>query len=424
MITREELRQLAQVESPAGRAVSFYFQPQTPQDKSHREETILVKDLVREALRQAERDRNHQILRDDLQKILQAAESLYGNHSRGKVIFACSEHGIWRELDVPPRLGRSQLKVDSRFHLRPLVAAQACCVRTCIALVNRLKARIFEMNTREMNTRERSTREMSLRETAGKEIKTREMSAGTVGGEDFRQRPDLEFGPLSKKGRSDGYLGYEAGHRERHAENEIKSHYKQFAESLQMLLNRDKFDSLLIGCHDDAWPELEPLLHSYLKQRLLGRFVVDPVAASAEEVREHAARMLDEKRQARLQALVRETIGEAQRKGRGALGLRRVLNALERQEAQTLIVGGNFKAEASQCVNCRHLDTRMVRHCAVCGHETRELSDITDALVDLALRSCADIEFIDANPDLEKVGHVAALLRFRADQNTAEKVAV
>jgi hypothetical protein len=404
MITREELRHLAQIDSPDGCAVSFYFQPQTPQDQTHRQETIQVKDLVREALRQANRGKNHQALRDDLQNILQVAEGLYGNHSRGKAILACGERGIWHALDLPPKLGRSQLKVDSRFHLRPLVAAQAGNLRTCIALVNRLKARIFEMNNTEMNTRGLGT--------------------GILHGEDFRQRPDLEFGPLPKTGRSDGYLGYEAGHRERHAENEIKSHFKLFAESLQMLLTRDKFEALLIGCHDDAWPEMEPLFHSDLKQRLLGRFLVDPVAASAEEVREHAARILEEKRQAQLQALVRETIGEAQRKGRGALGLRRVLNALERQEVQTLIVGPDFKAEAVECANCRHLDTRMVRQCAVCGHGTRELSDVTDALVDLALRSAADIEFIDANPELQRAGHVAALLRFRADQNTPKKVAV
>jgi peptide subunit release factor 1 (eRF1) len=408
MMTREQLRQLAQVESPQGCAVSFYFQPQTPQDQSHREETILVKDLVREALRQADRGRNHQGLRDDLQNILQAAEGFYGNHSRGKVIFACSERGIWRALDLPPRLGRSQLKVESRFHLRPLVAAQAGNIRTCIALVNRLKARVFELNSGEINAGDMKT---------GTGI-------GIFHGEEFRQRPDLEFGPLPKTGRSDGYMGYEAGHRERHAENEIKGHYKLFVESLQMLLTRDKFEALLIGCHDDAWPELEPLLHSDLKQKLLGRFLVDPVAASAEEVREHAARILEEKRRAQLLALVQETIGEAQRNGRGALGLRRVLTALERQEVQTLIVGPDFKAEAVECANCRHLDTRMVRHCAVCGNETRALSDVTDALVDLALRSGADIEFIEADPELEKTGHVAALLRFRADQNTPKKVAV
>lgn len=402
MITREELRQLAQVESPAGCAVSFYFQPQTPQDKSHREETILVKDLVREAMRRAERTGNHRLLREDLLKVLQASERLHGNHSRGKAIFACQEQGIWRELDVPPRLGRSQLRVDSRFHLCPLVAARSGAVRACIALVNREMARIFEMNTSPEKSR----------------------AAGQSSGDDFRQRPDLEFGPLPKTGRSDGYLGYEAGHRERHAENEIKNHFKQFAESLQNLLNRDKFDVLLIGSHDEAWPELQPLLHSYLKQRLVGRFLVDPVAAKADEVREQATRILEESRKSRLQALVREAIGEAQRNARGAIGLRHVINALERQEVQTLILGRGLKSEVAECPNCRHLDTRMVRQCAVCGHDTREISDVVDVLVDLALRNGAEIQLIENDAELDRSGHVAALLRFRADQNTPQRAAV
>jgi peptide subunit release factor 1 (eRF1) len=389
MISREELRQLAQVESPSGCAISFYFQPQTPQDKSHREEAILVKDLVREAMRQAERNGNHQTVREDLQKVLQLAEGLHGNHSRGKVIFACREHGIWRELDVPPRLGRSQISVNSRFHLRPLVAAQSGLPRTCIALVNRQKARIFELRQGELT-----------------------------------QKPDLEFGVSSHSTRSDGYMGYDAGHRERHVENQMLHHFKQFAESLLLVLSRDKFEALLIGCHDDAWPELEPHLHADLKQRLLGRFLIDPAAASAEEVRDHANRILAEAALSSQQGLIQELIGEAQRNACGAVGLRHVLTALERQEVQTLVIGREVKAEAVECCNCRHLDTRMVKSCAVCGHETREIKDVTDALVDLALRNGAEIQFIDGDPDLEKAGSVGALLRFRADQNTAGKVAV
>jgi peptide subunit release factor 1 (eRF1) len=394
MITREELRRLAQVESPAGCAVTFYFQPQTPQDRSHREEAILVKDLVREALRQAEHAGNHQGLREDLKRILQTAEGLYGNHSRGRAIFACQEKGIWLDMDVPPRLGRAQLKVDSRFHLRPLVAAQSGVQRACIALLNQLKARIFEMN------------------------------CGDLVGEELRQLPDVEFGRLAKTGRSDGYLGYEAGHRERHAEKGVINHYKQFADSLKMLLDRDRFDALLIGCHDDAWPELEPLLPASLSQRLQGRFVVDPVAASAEDIRAHASRILEQKREDHLRVLVREVIGQAHRNSRGAVGLRHVLKALERQEVQTLVIGDGFQAPAVECTNCRHLNIRRAPTCVVCGRATRELRDITDALVDLALRNGAEIEFVAADPALEKAGRIGALLRFRADQNTAEKVAV
>jgi peptide subunit release factor 1 (eRF1) len=386
MITREEIRQLAQFESPAGCAISFYFQPQTPQNKSHREEAIMVKDLVRETLRKAERNGNHTILREDLERILNIAEGLHGNHSRGKAIFACREQGIWRELDIPPRPEPSQIKVNSRFHLRPLVDAKSGLPRTCIALVNRKKARIFELQETEIT-----------------------------------QKSDLEFGPSPGVPRSDGFQGYEAGHRERHVENMVMQHFKMFAESLLMLAHRDKFDALLIGCQDDSWPEIESQLHSDLRQKLRGRFPIDVLSATPEEVRQHAKRILTESMLSGQRELILEVLGEAQRNARGAVGLKHVLNALERQEVQTLLMLRSFKAEAVECPSCRHLDTRMVKTCAVCAHETRELSDVSDGLVDLALRNGADIRFIDGDHDIEKAGHVAALLRFRADQNTAEK---
>jgi len=207
-------------------------------------------------------------------------------------------------------------------------------------------------------------------------------------------------------------------------ENLVMQHFKLFAESLLSLHNREKFDALLIGCQDDAWPEIEPHLHTSLKQKLRGHFPVDLLAATPEEIRQHANRILIQDMLTEQKSLVREVVGEAQRNARGALGLRHVLNALELQEVQTLLIGRDFKAEAVECTNCRHLDTRMVKNCAVCAHATRELSDVSDALVDLALRNGADIQFVDGDPDLEKKGRLGALLRFRADQNTAGKLAV
>jgi peptide subunit release factor 1 (eRF1) len=185
-----------------------------------------------------------------------------------------------------------------------------------------------------------------------------------------------------------------------------------------------KFDLLLIGCRDETWPEIAPHLHNDIKRRLAGKFVIDPGMASPQEVREHAEGILAEFVASEEQALIREIIGEAQRNARGALGLRHVLNALERQEVQTLVMSRDFQAQAVECTNCRHLDTRMVRSCAICAHETREVSDVSDALVDLALRNAAEVRFIEGDADLEKGGRVGALLRFRADQNTPQKVAV
>ena len=261
--------------------------------------------------------------------------------------------------------------------------------RTCIALVNRKKARIFELQETEIT-----------------------------------QKPDLEFGPSPAVPRSDGFQGYEAGHRERHVENMVMQHFKMFAESLLMLSHRDKFDALLIGCQDDSWPEIESQLHTDLKQRLRGRFPIDVLSATPEEVRQQANRILTESMLTEQMGLIREVMGEAHRNGLGTVGLKHVLNAMELQEVQTLLLMRSFMAEAVECTNCRHLDTRMVKSCAICGHETRHLRDVSDALVDLALRNGADIRFIDSDQDMEKSGQVAALLRFRADQNTAQKMAV
>src|SRR5579871_3188080 len=145
MTPREQIRRLAQFESDSECAVSFYFQPQKPRNNSHREEAIQVKDLVKECLRRAERNGQRQGLRADLERVLEAAGQLRGNHSRGKAIFACGEKGIWREMDIPPQLDRSSLVVSSRFHLKPLVAAYSDSLRTCIALIDRERARIFTL---------------------------------------------------------------------------------------------------------------------------------------------------------------------------------------------------------------------------------------------------------------------------------------
>ena len=55
MITREDMLELAQFQGHGAEcAISFYFQPSRPKNKSHREDGILAKDLVRQALREAE----------------------------------------------------------------------------------------------------------------------------------------------------------------------------------------------------------------------------------------------------------------------------------------------------------------------------------------------------------------------------------
>src|SRR5229473_1213025 len=120
MIERETLLQLAEFQSAADSAITFYFQPSPPRDRSHRDEAILIKDMVREAERRA-RSEHRTPAAADLDRILALAPQLAGNHSRAKAVFSCREQNVWREFDLPPRLTRNELIINRRFHLKPLV---------------------------------------------------------------------------------------------------------------------------------------------------------------------------------------------------------------------------------------------------------------------------------------------------------------
>jgi peptide subunit release factor 1 (eRF1) len=155
----------------------------------------------------------------------------------------------------------------------------------------------------------------------------------------------------------------------------------------------------------------------------LARFVVDPAVATADQVRRESERLLAEYSRNRRQALIREVLGETRRNGRGALGLNRVLLALETGEMQTLLLSENFAAPGARCTNCGHLDARMVPNCAVCGQPTVEVEDLADVLLSEAIRNGIEVVYVTSEPELSRYDGIGALLRFRADQNTEAKKA-
>jgi peptide subunit release factor 1 (eRF1) len=389
MISREELRELASFECRDDRelAISFYFHPSTPQDKSHREEVILAKDLVSKTLRELQLHDHGRHATEDLERILRLAENLYGNSARAKAVFACGARDVWQEFDLPPVASPTRLFVNRRFHLRPMAAVFSEYPRIWIALVDRQSARLLEIQFEQI----------------------REINEFTAA--------------LSRRGRSDGYAGYDAGHAERHSEDEVRRHYQRAAEFLKQAVERHQFEGLVIGCHDVNWPEFESQLHPYVRKRLLGRFPADLRSLTNDEAKTEADRIRREVLQRHHQQLIQEALDGARSKGRGVTGLRRVLRAAELGEVECIIMTPEYSARAVECTNCGHVDSHMVSYCPACGRKTRELSDVCESLVPTAIRNNIGLVLVPPQEELDRVGNIAALLRFRSDRNTNELLA-
>lgn len=391
MITREQVHELAQFEDQGACALSFYFQPTAPRNKAHKEDAILAKDLAREALRQLESKNNgvsnghnhhhkekYESARADLDRIVRMAHDLQGNGARAKAVFACAAQGFWREYDLPPQLSGTQLTVNRHFHLKPLAQLLGAFPSLGVVLVDRHRARMFDLRLGELTEREGF------------------------------------FHPLTRRGRGDGFAGYDGGHAERRVADEARQHFKFVAEFLKEALEKGTFEKWILGCQENLWSQFEPQLHAYVSQRLLGRFSTELAHVSREEIHANAERIFADSQQSRCTEAVRETLSQARSHGRGVTGLRRVLHALELGEIQTLLVGDHYVAQAVECKGCGHLDAHLISFCPACGRETRKVVDVAEAILPWVIRHDVELFYVKNDSEFDKVGNIAALLRFRS----------
>lgn len=393
MITREEIAEIAQFEDRDSCAFSYYFQPSTPRNKAHKEEAILTKDLAREALRELERQsldgdnkikQKYEAARADLDRIMRLSHDLLstrGNGTHAKAVFACSSRNFWREFELPAQVSGTELRVDRHFHLKPIAHLLGAFPSLGIVLVDRHRARLFDLRLGELTEREGF------------------------------------FHPFSRRGRSDGFAGYDGGHAQRRANDEVLHHFKAVAEVIKDAIEKGIFEKWILGCQENLGAQIEAHLHPYAAQRLIGRFACELGHTSLNDVREHGERVFADWQETRCQEAVRETLSQARANARGVTGLRRVLRALEAGEVQTLLLGEDYHAQAVECSGCGHLDAHLVNNCPACGRETRQVVDVAEAILPLVIRRNVELFYVKDDPEFDKVGNIAALLRYRSEQN-------
>ncbi len=368
-VTREDLLALANSYDENACAVSFYFSLSSSADNSHRQEALLIKQLVSDIFRKPGTEDG---VSKDLAAIITAAEEIRHTPSQFKAVFACRDQHIWQAFDLPAYAPISRLEIGHHFHIAPLLQASESSSPYCAVIVERGKARGFVI------------RGANIHEIHGR-FKTEDLG---LHGDDSR-------------------VGW-SHHIENNLQEHARAYLKKFAQEVHRFMEEHKATRLVIGCREDLWSELEPQLLGPEQAAMIGRFHPPNFDVSPHEVLQAVTPIFQESLLKRYQGLlnkIQESVSH------GAVGLDQVLDHLEEGRVHTLLLGTQSNEMITECRQCGHLHSGTGEKCLFCGSNNTHAVLAEEALIRKALLTEAEI--LLPPPGASQVfDNVAARLRY------------
>lgn len=376
----ERLAGLTGVAPAPHRVVTCYLKLE-PRDRSRGKYLIKLKNRAR-AVTQAlprlglERAVHEEIARD-LERVQQYVRTPANLPStQGLAIFACEAIGLFEAMPLPV-VYRSRLAVDATPLVRELASVEDEFGRLLTVVLDRMGARFFEVTAYES------------RELPG-------LRADSTRGRRFRGDQN---GP--------GWGEHTYNNRIR---TEKQRHYEAVARELFAIDRRQPAHGIVIaGTGADAGA-VEPFLHNYLAERVLGTARLNPKGATPAMV--HATTLVvreaweRENERAQVREMT-ETLGARW----SVNGLDATLHALSRGQLRTLLVHADASEPGFRCGTSGRL-ARSERECREEG-EPIPVLDIVDDAIEEALRQHVDVNVVYDPEARSAVDGLAGLLRFR-----------
>jgi peptide subunit release factor 1 (eRF1) len=191
----------------------------------------------------------------------------------------------------------------------------------------------------------------------------------------------------------------------------VRNHLKRAADATLDFFKQERFDRIAIGITDELWPELEKVLHPYLRERLEGRFAVD-INSTADEILTKVT-LIEDAHRSEDQKLMLESLGPELDAGKVFVGgLDDVLQMLNQRRVDLLLVEEGYHEAGKHCPVCNTLEFGE-EVCPTCGHAVDQVTDVVEAAMELAVRQDALVKTIPlGHPAMTQAGHVAARLRY------------
>ena len=377
----ELLERLTHVQPGEHRVVSCYLKLE-PRDRSRGKYLIKVKNRVKTALQALPRLGLERHLAEEVGRDLDRVQQFLktpGNlpHTQGLAIFACEGINLFETVALPV-VHRSRLLVDRSPLIRELASVEDEFGRLITVVLDRSRARFFEVTARD------------TREVSG-------LHSESTRGKRFHSD-------------NDGSSGWGEHTYNNRIRQEKQRHYEGIARELFAMDRRQHAHGIVLAGNGVDAGAVEPFLHSYLAERLIGTVKLNPKDATLASVNAATLAVREGYERASERELVHEML-EGVGTGWGVNGLGPTLKALSRGQVRSLLVNADASEAGFRCGDSGRL-ALTERECRDEG-EPIPVLDVVDDAIEEALRQKVDVNVVYEPEARDAIESLGALLRFR-----------
>lgn len=377
-VQTDEVRDLAGFEAPEGfLTTSFYLDINADEFSSPESIEKSFDSLIHTAeseRKEFEEDLSHdsrESVRGDLAHLREFMKDFKRKDTNGLAVFSCTAQGLWAVYETPTVL-QSQVHFSPRPYVAPLAAFLSHTKPTAILMTDKQNARIFTM------------------------------SHGQV-----KEWSDFEdFVPhRTEQG------GWSQGRYQRRSDH-WKQHHIDHADELVLKLEQHQpFDWLVVGTEEQDKNEVIGRLHPYVRDRVIGLIHVRIDGPEAEIV-EEARRVREEAEDHLIDDMISRVEEYAGAGGRGTMGLKETLQALNEQKVHILLVQQGFSHPGAVCPNCGLLMAEWVDPCPACNEKTEKVENVVDSAIQKAYELGSQVEVATEFEKLEPIGCIGSIMYY------------
>ncbi|HTY08733.1 MAG TPA: Vms1/Ankzf1 family peptidyl-tRNA hydrolase [Candidatus Edwardsbacteria bacterium] len=210
-----------------------------------------------------------------------------------------------------------------------------------------------------------------------------------------------------------GQMGWADGRHQRYHREQVARHLREVAGQARRYFGNNRAAIVILAAENGVQAELKALLAPGIRAA--------QVVAGAFELRTPTAKVLEQsmrlfkakENEGSLEIAAKVATLARSKGGRAVAGTDPVLGSLMQDRVETLVIDESYDGQGWQCDNCLRLGTGgKVTRCPYCNSgDINDGPDMKEALVQMAVRMGAKVEFVEGSKLLRASGGVGALLR-------------